>query len=94
MKRDCIYTKGIRSSKNIESLLVQTPKATRYKKVMKKHQKAGQNQEAGIVAMEAALHISNVMVVYPTDDKPTRVGYASDKGEKCRISKRTGKPLD
>ncbi len=62
--------------------------------VVKKHQKAGQNQEAGIVEIEASLHISNVMVVDPTDDKPTRVGYAFDKGDKYSVSKRTGKPLD
>lgn len=62
--------------------------------MVKKHQKAGQNQEAGIVEIEAPLHISNVMVIDPTDDKPTRVGYATDKGEKHRISRRTGKPLD
>ena len=31
--------------------------------MVKKHQKQGQNQEAGIIDKEAPLHISNIMLV-------------------------------
>lgn len=62
--------------------------------LVKKHRKAGQNQEGGIVEMEAPLHISNVMVVDPNDDKPCRVGFEVREGHKTRVSKRTGAVLD
>lgn len=62
--------------------------------MVKKHQKASQNREAGIVDQEAPLHISNVMVVDPSDDKPCRVGFEVREGHKTRVSKRTGAVLD
>ena len=62
--------------------------------MIKKHQKAGQNREAGIVDKEAPLHVSNVMVVDPSDDKPCRVGFEAREGHKTRVSKRTGAVLD
>jgi len=62
--------------------------------MIKKHQKAGQNREAGIVDKEAPLHVSNVMVVDPSDDKPCRVGFEVREGHKTRVSKRTGAVLD
>ena len=62
--------------------------------MVKKHRKAGGNQEAGIIDMEAPLDLSNVMVVDPNDDKPCRVGFESHEGHKTRVSKRTGAVLD
>jgi len=47
----------------------------------------------GIVTQEAAIHVSNVMVV-DTDGKPTRVGYRlDDNGQKVRVARRSGKDL-
>ena len=48
----------------------------------------------GIVTQEAAIHVSNVMVV-DSDGKPTRVGYRLDEetGKRVRISKRNGKDI-
>ena len=47
----------------------------------------------GIVTQEAAIHVSNVMVV-DGDGKPTRVGHrTTDEGEKVRYSRRSGKDL-
>jgi large subunit ribosomal protein L24 len=38
--------------------------------------------------------VSNVMVVDPETNRPTRVGYRRDsEGRKVRVSKRTGKDL-
>ncbi len=62
--------------------------------MVKKHQKAGNNQEAGIIEKEAALHLSNVMIVDPSDGKPTRVGFMVEQGKKHRVGKRTGHKLD
>jgi large subunit ribosomal protein L24 len=52
------------------------------------------SRTGGIVHQEAAIHISNVMVL-DEDGHPTRVGYRIDEetGAKVRYGKRTGKEL-
>ncbi|HYN93980.1 MAG TPA: 50S ribosomal protein L24 [Pilimelia sp.] len=64
---------------------------------VKKHERIRTTQRGaktgGIVTQEAAIHVSNVMVL-DSDGKPTRVGYrVDDNGQKVRISRRTGKDL-
>ncbi len=65
---------------------------------IKKHTAVSTNergaQSGGIVTQEAAIHVSNVMVV-DSDGKPTRIGYRVDEesGKKVRISKRNGKDI-
>ena len=68
---------------------------------IKKHTRISQNQRGaesgGIVTQEAAVHVSNVMVV-DSDGKPTRVGKKVVDGEdgrtrRVRISKRNGKEI-
>jgi large subunit ribosomal protein L24 len=54
-------------------------------------------QSGGIVTQEAAIHVSNVMVV-DSDGKPTRVGQKEVKGEdgktrRVRISRTSGEEL-
>ena len=50
-------------------------------------------QQGGIVTQEAAVHVSNVMVI-DSEDTPTRVGYRKDEeGRSIRVSRRTGKDL-
>ena len=58
-----------------------------------KHMKPSvQNQNGGIVRQEAALDISNVMLV--SDGKTTRVGFKIENGKKVRVAKKTGKTID
>ena len=64
---------------------------------IKKHTRVTQNQRGaqsgGIVTQEAAIHVSNVMVV-GSDGKPTRVGKkTTDEGKRVRVSRRTGKEI-
>ncbi|MDN5757209.1 MAG: 50S ribosomal protein L24 [Tomitella sp.] len=64
---------------------------------IKKHTRISQNQRGaesgGIVTQEAAIHVSNVMVV-DSDGTPTRVGYRTDEnGKRVRISRRNGKDI-
>jgi large subunit ribosomal protein L24 len=65
---------------------------------MKKHTAISRNergaQSGGIVTQEAAIHVSNVMVV-DSDGNPTRIGYRVDEesGKKVRVSKRNGKDI-
>jgi large subunit ribosomal protein L24 len=47
----------------------------------------------GIVTQEAAIHVSNVMVV-DSDGKRTRIGYRKDEdGRSVRMSRRSGKDI-
>ena len=49
----------------------------------------------GIVEMEGPIHVSNVAVVDPKDNKPTRVGVRRDEnGNRMRVTKRSGAELD
>lgn len=49
------------------------------------------NPQGGIVKKEAALHISNLMIV--EHGQTVRVGYRFEDGEKVRYSKKTNKPI-
>jgi large subunit ribosomal protein L24 len=68
---------------------------------IKKHTRVTQNQRGaqsgGIITTEAAIHVSNVMVL-DSDGKPTRIGKKTVEGEdgkirRVRISKRNGKEI-
>src|ERR1700744_2651226 len=48
----------------------------------------------GIIKQEAAIHISNLMLVDPKSGKPTRVGRKrNDAGKLVRIAKTTGEEI-
>jgi large subunit ribosomal protein L24 len=56
---------------------------------VKKHIKAGRARQAGIVEVEAALHVSNVMLVCPNCKQPTRVGvHTGSDGKNVRFCKK------
>lgn len=58
-----------------------------------KHSKPGAgNPQGGIIHQEAAMDISNVMLV--VDGKATRVGFDVKDGKKVRVAKATGKVID
>lgn len=58
-----------------------------------KHTKpSAANQNGGIVEKEAALNISNVMLV--VNGKATRVGFKMDGDKKVRVAKATGAVID
>ncbi|GAA3245817.1 50S ribosomal protein L24 [Pseudonocardia petroleophila] len=68
---------------------------------IKKHTRVSQNQRGaqsgGIVTQEAAIHVSNVMVV-DSEGKPTRVGRQVTRDEdgkrsSVRVSRSTGKEI-
>jgi large subunit ribosomal protein L24 len=72
---------------------------------IKKHTKVGQtgrgSKTGGIITQEAPIHISNVQVVDPETDKPTRVGVRVETVERdgrtkrvrIRVAKRSGKDI-
>lgn len=50
--------------------------------IVKKHIKRGRAMQAGIVEVEAPLHVSNVMVVCPSCGEPSRIGVRQNDGGK------------
>ena len=67
--------------------------------IMHRHTKPNQkNPQGGIVRREAPINISNVMLVCPKTNKPTRIGSEVVKDEKgkskrMRVSKKSGEIL-
>lgn len=68
--------------------------------LVKKHQKprptGGRTpSQGGIIEFEAPVDVSNVMLVCPQTNEPTRVGIRRDEaGRRVRFSKKSGKDLD
>lgn len=62
--------------------------------VVTKHNKPSQFSAGGIEKKELPIHVSNVALVDPKSDKPTRVGYKILKdGSKVRVAKNSGETL-
>ena len=63
---------------------------------VKKHVKPTQmNQSGSIQEVEAPIDASNVMILDPTDNVRTRIGYTTnEKGVKVRVTKKSGTILD
>ena len=63
--------------------------------MVKRHNRASARAEGGIVTKEAPIHISNVSLIDPTSDRPTRVGYkVMEDGRKVRVARRSGEVID
>jgi large subunit ribosomal protein L24 len=64
--------------------------------LVKKHQRArAQGQQSQIVEREAPIHISNVMLIDPNSDEPTRVGFRQrEDGSWVRVGKRSGEDIE
>ncbi len=76
-KRDYVYVEGLNLVKRHER-----PRPVQ-------GSKAG--SVGGIVEKEGPIHVSNVMLLDPKDNKPTRIGMREGKGgQRERYSKRTG----
>ena len=62
--------------------------------MIKRHTKPGRTDAGGIVEREAAIHVSNVAILDPKSDKPTKVGFKFlEDGRKVRVA-RSGETLD
>jgi len=57
----------------------------------KKHTKATQTSEGGIVQKELPIHISNVSHIDPKTNEITKIGYkVLESGKKVRFAKKSG----
>lgn len=68
--------------------------------IVQRHTRPTQkNVQGGIVSKPASIHLSNIMIVDPKENRPTRIGMKLvevGKGEKkfVRVSKLSGEILD
>lgn len=69
--------------------------------MIKRHQRAqpspsgqGPGIEGGIIEQEGPIHVSNVALLDPQDNKPTRIGVRiTEDGKRQRYSKRSGEAI-
>ena len=50
--------------------------------------------QGGLIKKEAPLDASNVMIVCPSCEKPTRIAHKIVDGKKIRVCKKCGEQLD
>jgi large subunit ribosomal protein L24 len=70
--------------------------------IVKRHQRPNPSalpgtpaSQGGVVESEGAIHVSNVMLVDPKTNQPTRVGVTrSEDGRAVRVAKRSGQQID
>lgn len=63
--------------------------------IVKKHERPTQMNESGrIIEIEAPIHVSNVMLLDPKQNKPTKIGYKEVNGKRVRYAKVSGEILD
>jgi large subunit ribosomal protein L24 len=61
-----------------------------------RHKKAAKmGDQSGRISQEASIHLSNVMLVDPKSEKPTKVGFrVLEDGRKVRVAKATGAVIE
>jgi len=63
--------------------------------MIKRHTKPGRTEQGGIIEREAAIHVSNVALLDPKSEKPTKVGFKFlEDGRKVRFARASGETLD
>jgi large subunit ribosomal protein L24 len=64
--------------------------------IAKRHTKpSGMGQPGGIIEREATIHLSNIMLIDPETDKPTRIGFrVLDNGGKARVARGSGRVIE
>ena len=66
--------------------------------MVKRHQRpvpGRPNLQVGVIEKEGGIHVSNVAILDPKDNKPTRIGVVRrEDGRRIRVAKRSGTELD
>ena len=62
--------------------------------MVSKHTKPNSKQpQGGIIKQESGIHISNLNLIDPKTQKPTRVGYKVEGDKKIRYAKKSGEEI-
>lgn len=63
--------------------------------LVKRHTKPSQTTQGGMVSKELSIHLSNLALIDPKTNEPTRVGYKlQEDGTKVRYAKKSGDVID
>jgi large subunit ribosomal protein L24 len=65
--------------------------------MVKRHQRplpGRPNLPVGVIEKEGPIHVSNVAIFDPRDQKPTRIGVRRDGDRRMRVTKRSNSELD
>jgi len=69
--------------------------------IIKRHERPRQVRDAqraesvgGVIEREGPIHVSNVALVDPKDNKPTRVGVVREDGKRFRVTRRSNTKID
>lgn len=65
--------------------------------IVKRHQRPTPGRPdsvAGVIEREGGIHVSNVSLLDPKDNKPTRVGIEIHEGRRFRVARRSGTRID
>jgi large subunit ribosomal protein L24 len=63
--------------------------------IVKRHTKPRPpNEPGGVIEKPAPIHLSNVALIDPRDNRPTRVRMQEVDGRRVRVSARSGEKLD
>ena len=63
--------------------------------LVRRHTRQTAQTEGGIITKESTIHLSNLAILDPKTDKPTRVGFKIlDDGRKVRVARRSGDLID
>ena len=64
-------------------------------RIQKRHLKAGRkgSRTGGIIEQEGFIHASNVMLVDPQDNRPSRVRVEERDGKRVRVFVKSGDPV-
>lgn len=62
--------------------------------MVKKHLKrSAKNPQGGIIDQAMPIQLSNLMILDPSSDKPSRIGYISEGNKKIRVAKISNRDL-
>ena len=65
--------------------------------MVKRHQRplpGRPNMPVGVIEKEGPIHVSNVAILDPEENKPTRIGVRRDGDRRMRVAKRSNRELD
>ena len=97
-KGDTVYVNAGNDKGKTGKVLSVDPKADRVVvegiNMVSKHTRPNSKQpQGGIIKQEAPIHVSNLNLLDPKTNKPTRVGYKMDGDKKVRYAKKSGEEI-
>lgn len=61
--------------------------------VMKKAVRRTKTEKGGFTEVTRPVHVSNVALIDPKENKPTRIGIVKEDGKRVRVAKKSGTKL-